>query len=299
MSAARHKAHGEGEDLQLSVVMPCLNEGASVGRCVDRAWEGMERAGLRGEVVVCDNGSSDDSVVVAEKAGARVVHQPRRGYGLAYLTAMRNSVGGMILMGDSDSSYDFLEIERLVEPLREGYDYVLGSRFAGEILPGAMPGLHRYVGNPVLTGVLNVLFGLHTTDAHSGMRAFTRDAYERMDLRSEGMELASEIVIAAARAGLRMTEVPITYHRRLGDSKLHPWRDGARHLRFMGSQALAERTGRSSRLRLGPTSTFAPEAPAAAVSNGNGHRPAAEAAPQPAEPGDRPAGERQPGGSSR
>jgi hypothetical protein len=147
-----------------------------------------------------------------------------------------------VVIGDSDYSYDFFELHRLVGPLFEGYDYVLGSRFAGRILPGAMPFLNRYLGNPVLTALLNSLFGLDTSDAHSGMRAFTRDAFERMGLQCEGMEFASEIVIAAARARLRVTEVPITYHPRLGHSKLRRWRDGARHVRFMVAEALRPRT---------------------------------------------------------
>ncbi|MGH9066512.1 MAG: glycosyltransferase family 2 protein, partial [Acidimicrobiales bacterium] len=229
--------------VDVSVVMPCLNEEASVGSCVERAWRGLARTGLRGEVIVCDNGSRDRSVEVAQAAGARVVHQARRGYGIAYLTGMNQARGWAVVMGDSDCSYDFLELDQLINPLLDGYEYVLGSRFSGNILPGAMPWLHRYVGNPVLTGVLNRLFSLPTTDAHSGMRAFTRDGYERMALRSEGMELASEIVIAGARAGLKMIEVPITYHPRVGSSKLHPWRDGWRHLRFMLAEARRQPRG--------------------------------------------------------
>lgn len=226
------------EMVGLSVVMPCLNEERSVGRCVESALEGIERTGLRGEVVVCDNGSHDRSVEVAEQAGARVIHEPRRGYGRAYLTGLEHSRGRMIVIGDSDCSYDFAELPRLVGPLLEGYDYVLGSRFAGAILPGAMPFLNRYLGNPTLTALLNALFGLDTSDAHSGMRAFTRGAYERMDLRCEGMEFASEVVVAAARSGLRVTEVPITYHPRVGRSKLRRFRDGSRHVRFMLAEAL-------------------------------------------------------------
>jgi len=217
----------------ISVVMPCLNEAGSVGTCVERALEGIRRTGLTGEVVVSDNGSTDDSVAVAAGAGARVVRQPARGYGNAYLKGFAAARGRYIIMGDSDGSYDFTQIDRLIAPLREGYDYVLGSRFAGRILPGAMPWSHRYIGNPVLTGVLNRLFDVESSDAHSGMRAFTSEAYHRMALQSEGMELASEIVINAAKAGLRGTEVPITYHPREGESKLHSMRDGWRHLRFM------------------------------------------------------------------
>ena len=234
--------------VDVSVVMPCLNEQESVPWCVERAWKGIERGGLRGEVVVCDNGSVDRSVEVAERAGARVVREARRGYGRAYLTGIGASVGRIIVIGDSDCSYDFFELHRLISPLNEGYDYVLGSRLAGTILPGAMPFLNRYLGNPVLTALLNALFRLDTSDAHSGMRAFTRSAYERMDLQCEGMEFASEIVIAAAQAGLRATEVPITYRPRLGRSKLRRWRDGVRHVRFMFSEALSPQPRGTSRV---------------------------------------------------
>lgn len=256
--------------MDVSVVMPCLNEEASVGLCVQRAWEGLARTGLHGEIIVCDNGSTDGSVEVAQLAGARVVHQPRRGYGIAYLTGMDEARGWVIVMGDSDCSYDFLEIDQLVNPLLDGYEYVLGSRFAGAIQPGAMPWLHRYVGNPVLTGILNHLFGLHTTDAHSGMRAFTRDGYRRMNLRSEGMELASEIVIAGARSGLRIIEVPITYHPRVGASKLHPWRDGWRHLRFMLGEARRQPDGEGP--ATGLAGTAAPEPVELARAAGGDHR---------------------------
>ena len=217
----------------ISVVMPCLNEAASVGTCIEKAWEGIRRTGLTGEVVISDNGSTDGSIEVATAAGARVVRQPARGYGNAYLKGFAEARGRYIIMGDSDGSYDFTQIDRLIAPLRDGYDYVLGSRFAGKILKGAMPWHHRYIGNPVLTAVLNRLFKVDSSDAHSGMRAFTADAYRRMALRSPGMELASEIVINAAKAGLRGTEVPITYHPREGESKLNSMRDGWRHLRFM------------------------------------------------------------------
>lgn len=218
----------------ISVVMPCLNEAQSVGICVHKALEGIRRTGLRGEVVVSDNGSSDDSVAVALTAGARVVHQPARGYGNAYLKGFSESRGRFIVMGDSDDTYDFTELSNLVAPLADGSaDYVLGSRFGGEILRGAMTFSHRYIGNPILTGVLNRFFGLKSTDAHSGMRAFTRESLDRMALCCEGMEFASEIVVKAAWAELRIAEVPIRYHPRIGDSKLNGVRDAWRHLRFM------------------------------------------------------------------
>lgn len=219
--------------VDISVVMPCLNEEASVGLCVSKAWEGIRRTGLRGEVIVADNGSTDNSRAVAEAAGARVVHQPRRGYGNAYLKGFSAARGRIIVMGDSDDSYDFTSLPDVVRPLDHGADYVLGSRFAGQIRKGAMTWSHRYVGNPVLTTILNVLFKLKVSDAHSGFRAFTRRALDKMALQCEGMEFASEIVVKAARADLRVAEVPITYHRRIGESKLNSFKDGWRHLRFL------------------------------------------------------------------
>jgi glycosyltransferase involved in cell wall biosynthesis len=217
----------------ITVVMPCLNEERSVGICVTKALDGIARSGLVGEVVVCDNGSTDNSVAVAVAAGARVVVEGRRGYVNAYLKGFSTARGRYLVMGDSDDTYDFTQLDKIVEPLTQGYDYVLGSRFGGEIKRGAMTFSHRYIGNPILTGVLNRFFGLKSSDAHSGMRAFTADAYRTMALRCEGMEFASEIVIKAARAKLKVTEVPIVYHPRVGETKLSTFRDGWRHLRFM------------------------------------------------------------------
>jgi len=230
----QHLTLRDDPTIDISVVMPCLNEEESVGICVTKALEGIRRTGLSGEVVISDNGSSDDSVAVARAAGARVVHQPEKGYGNAYRKGFSEARGRYIVMGDSDDTYDFSELGRLITPLHSGdYDYVLGSRFGGEILKGAMTFSHRYVGNPILTGVLNRFFGLKSSDAHSGMRAFTREALDRMALSCEGMEFASEIVVKAARAKLRVTEVPIVYHPRIGESKLNGVRDAWRHLRFM------------------------------------------------------------------
>ncbi len=226
--------HSDRDVIDISVVMPCLNEEDSVGICIAMAWEGIHQTGLRGEVIVSDNGSTDASVAIAEAAGARVVHQPKRGYGNAYLKGFEAARGRMIAMGDSDASYDFAALPELVEPLEQGgYDYVLGSRLGGVIEKGAMPWSHRYIGNPVLTTVLNILFKLEVSDAHSGLRVFTRPALDRMGLQCEGMEFASEIVVKAARGNLRVTEVPITYHARIGESKLHSLRDGLRHLQFL------------------------------------------------------------------
>lgn len=219
--------------VQVSVVMPCLNERGTIGICVERALRALQAAGIQGEVVVADNGSTDGSVEIAQGLGARVVHQGLRGYGAAYMTGIATAVGDYILIGDSDNTYDFMDLPRLIEPLRQGTDLVLGSRFMGRILPGAMPWAHRYIGNPILTGMLNRLFGLKITDAHSGLRAFTRRAFDRMQLQTPGMEFASEMVIKASLARLKITEVPITYHPRQGTSKLQPLGDAWRHVRFM------------------------------------------------------------------
>jgi hypothetical protein len=219
--------------VEVSVVMPCLNEEKSVGICVRKALAGLAASGRVGEVIVSDNGSSDNSVGVARAAGASVVEEAARGYGNAYMRGFSAARGRVIVMGDSDDSYDFTQLGALVDKISEGYDYVLGSRFDGEIRKGAMTWSHRYIGNPILTAVLNRFFGLKSSDAHSGMRAFTREALDRMALRCEGMEFASEIVVKAAQANLRVAEVPIVYHPRVGESKLNSLKDGWRHLRFM------------------------------------------------------------------
>jgi glycosyltransferase involved in cell wall biosynthesis len=223
----------EGQEIVISVVMPCLDEEETIGNCVAKALEGIRLSGLPGEVIVSDNGSTDRSVEIATELGARVIHQPERGYGNAYRAGFDAARGKYIVMGDSDDTYDFTQIPAFVEKLREGNEYVLGSRFAGTILPGAMPWANRYIGNPILTGLLNFMFGLGSSDAHSGFRAFTKDAYRRMRLQTTGMEFASELVINAARAKLKVAEVPIIYYPRGGESKLHRVRDAWRHVRFM------------------------------------------------------------------
>ena len=230
-------------EIEVSVVMPCLNEQATIGACIEKAHRTLKNLCISGEIVVADNGSTDNSVAIAQSLGAQVVHQPCRGYGAAYQTGIAAAQGKSIVIGDSDDTYDFSELNRFILPLRQGYDLVMGSRFKGEIRPGAMPWLHRYVGNPFLTGMLNLLFKAGVSDAHCGMRAFTREAYEQMKLKTPGMEFASEMVIKAVQAGLRIAEVPITYYPRKGESKLHSFRDGWRHLRFMLSEV--SRTAKS------------------------------------------------------
>jgi glycosyltransferase involved in cell wall biosynthesis len=219
--------------LLVSVVIPCLNEAQSIAICVRKARETMEAAGIPGEVVVADNGSTDGSQELAREAGARVIAEPRKGYGSAYLAGFAAAEGKYIVMGDADDTYDFTQIDRFIGPLEEGADLVMGSRLRGTIHPGAMPWLHRYVGNPVLTGVLNLFFRTGVSDAHCGMRAFRRELLPRLDLRTTGMEFASEHVIRASKLGLDIREIPIEYHPRAGESKLSSFSDGWRHLRFL------------------------------------------------------------------
>jgi glycosyltransferase involved in cell wall biosynthesis len=220
------------DELVVSVVIPCLNEQENIERCVTSALEALKEAGIRGEVVVADNASEDLSAELATAAGARVVHEPRRGYGSAYLAGFAAARGRYIVMGDADLTYDFREIPRFVEKLDDGAELVMGDRM-DNIHPGAMPWLHRYVGNPVLTGILNVFFRTGVKDAHCGMRALRRDVLPRLDLRTTGMEFASEMVIRASKVGLDIREFPIEYHPRGGESKLSSFRDGWRHLRFL------------------------------------------------------------------
>jgi len=218
----------------ISVVMPCLNEADGVGRCVEKALTALRQMDVTGEIIVVDNGSTDGSPEIAAKAGARVVHERRRGYGAAYLRGFQEAQGKYLVMGDADDSYDFLEIPRFVEPLdKGGFDMVMGTRLKGTILPGAMPWSHRWIGNPILSGMLRLFFRTRVSDSHCGMRSFTRDAFKRMHLRTQGMEFASEIVVNALRESLRIHEVPITYHPREGLSKLNGLRDAWRHVRFM------------------------------------------------------------------
>jgi glycosyltransferase involved in cell wall biosynthesis len=218
--------------LLVSVVIPCLNEAENIVACVTAAREAIERMGVRGEVLVADNNSEDDSARLAEQAGARVTVERRRGYGSAYLAGFAASKGRYIVMADADLTYDFDEIPRFVAALQDGAEMVIGDRM-DNIQPGAMPWLHQYIGNPILTGLLNLFFRTGISDAHCGMRALDREVLPRLDLRTTGMEFASEMVIRASKEKLRIAEFPIEYHPRGGESKLSSFRDGWRHLRFL------------------------------------------------------------------
>lgn len=221
------------ERIEVSVVLPCLNEEATVGTVVEEAFAGLRAAGVVGEVIVVDNGSTDRSAAIAARHGATVVREERRGYGSAYLTGLDAARGELIVLADADGTYPLGDLRPLLQPLREGADLVLGSRFNETMEKGAMPFLNRWLGNPVLTGTLNALFRARVSDAHCGLRAVRRDALPVLALRTTGMEFASEMVVKAAKRGLTIAEVPISYRVRGGVSKLSPLRDAWRHVRFM------------------------------------------------------------------
>lgn len=220
---------------ELTVLMPCLNEAETIGACIKRARQLLDQNGIDGEVLICDNGSTDSSREIALAHGARVIQCPVRGYGAALMFGIENALGEYILMGDSDDSYHFDEAMPMMERLRAGYDICMGTRLKGRIMPGAMPRLNRYLGNPLLTAVGKVFFKIGVSDFHCGMRAFRRDRVLKLQLVTEGMEWASEMIIKSKLAGLSMTEVPITLYKDGRDRMPHlrRWRDGWRHLRFM------------------------------------------------------------------
>lgn len=218
--------------VHLSVVIPCLNEADTISECVRRALAAIAASGIDGEVVVVDNGSEDGSGRLASDAGARVVLEPERGYGSAYLTGFQAARGRYIVMADADLTYDFGEIPHFLTELETGADVVIGNRMKN-IHPGAMPWHHRYIGNPLLSGFLNLLFHTGVDDAHCGMRAVRRDVLPVLDLRTTGMEFASEMVIRASKEKLVVKQFEIEYHPRGGESKLSSFRDGWRHLRFL------------------------------------------------------------------
>ncbi len=224
--------------MDLTIVMPCLNEAETLATCIRKALLGIQSAGITGEVVIADNGSTDDSREIATREGARVVSIQHKGYGNALRGGIEAAEGKWILMGDADDSYDFSNISAFVNMLQQGHDLVMGCRMpsgGGTVSPGAMPWKHRWIGNPVLTFIGRLFFKAPAHDFHCGMRGFTKEAYTRMELRTTGMEFASEMVIKATLTGLKITEVPITLYPdgRSRAPHLRSWRDGWRHLRFM------------------------------------------------------------------
>ncbi|UCD15439.1 MAG: glycosyltransferase family 2 protein [Candidatus Omnitrophota bacterium] len=220
-------------DVEVSVVIPCLNEAQAIGGCIEKVKHAFVDNNINGEIVVVDNNSTDNSSVVAHRCGGRVVFQPIKGYGAAYIKGLEEARGRYIIIGDGDNSYDFAEIPRILKFLKDGYDFVIGSRFKGKIHKHSMPWINRYVGNPVLSGLCRLFFRTKLSDIHCGMRAFTKEAYKLMNLKCLGMEFATEMVMEALQKKLKIKEIPIDYHPRKGDSKLRPLKDAWRHIRFM------------------------------------------------------------------
>lgn len=224
---------------KVSAVIPCLNEAATLRMCIIKAQQAFSELGIIGEVIVGDNNSTDGSIAIAIEAGARVAHQPIRGYGAAISAAVTIAKGNYIIMADADDSYDWSQLQPFIEKLDQGFDLVMGNRFKGTIHPGAMPFLHRYVGNPVLSGIARFLYRSDVGDFHCGMRGFTRAAWDKMQLETNGMEFATEMVVRASHEGLKITEVAIDL---FPDKRTHPphlkaFRDGWRHLRFIMTYA--------------------------------------------------------------
>ena len=226
------------DQVDLTILMPCLNEAETLARCVEKAKAGIANANVRGEILIADNGSTDGSQAIATQHGARVVAIPERGYGSALIGGSRAAAGKWILMGDADDSYDFSQADRFVKKLQDGYELVMGCRLpsgGGTISPGAMPWKNRWIGNPILSTIGRLFFKCPAHDFHCGLRGYTRDAFEAMDLQTTGMEFASEMVIKATLRKMKITEVPVTLSKdgRSRPPHLKPWRDGWRHLRFM------------------------------------------------------------------
>jgi glycosyltransferase involved in cell wall biosynthesis len=220
-------------DIALSIIIPCKNEEKTIGICIEKAISTLKKEGIKGEIIVSDN-STDKSADIAIELGARVVVPKDPGYGNAFIEGTKHAQGKNFLFVDADNTYDLKELVKFIKPLlEEKTDLVIGSRIKGDIKKGAMPWLHRYIGNPLLTWTLNKLFNTNICDAHCGMRAISREGYEKLNIKSEGMEFASEMIIEAARKNLRILEVPISYYPRISPSKLDSWLDGWRHLRFM------------------------------------------------------------------
>ena len=223
------------EQYELTILMPCLNEAETLGVCINKAKTYLEESGVRGEIVVADNGSTDGSQKIAEEHGARVVNVPEKGYGAALIGGCNGARGKYVIMGDADDSYDFLHLAPFVEKLREGYDLVMGNRFKGGIEPGAMPPLHRYLGNPVLSFIARLFFPCKIGDYHCGLRGYNRESILKLGLVTTGMEYASEMVVKATLNHLKIAEVPTTLKKdgRSHAPHLRSWSDGWRHLKFL------------------------------------------------------------------
>lgn len=218
---------------EISIILPCLNEEKAIGNCIDKIKEVTAKNSLDAEIIVVDNGSTDASRKIASEKGAKLIEEKEKGYGAAYLKGLETALGEYFFLADSDGTYDFIEIPRFIAELKKGYDLVIGDRFKGKMEKGAMPWPNRYIGNPILSGILRLFFKAKIHDAHCGMRAITRKALQKITLRTMGMEFASEMIVQAVKKKLKIKELPINYHKRAGDSKLEAIADGWRHMRFM------------------------------------------------------------------
>jgi glycosyltransferase involved in cell wall biosynthesis len=218
--------------IEVSVILPALNEERTIEECIRKILDVFKNNAIHGEIIVADS-SSDRTGEIAASLGARVINVEKKGYGNAYLTGFNHALGRYLVMGDADNTYDFLDIPKLITPLRNGADFVIGSRFSGTIHKGSMDGLHRYIGNPILTWMINIFFHTNFSDTHSGFRAITREGFERLPLKTGGMEFASEMLVMASKEQLKIVEVPIDYYPRVTPSKLHSFADGWRHIRFV------------------------------------------------------------------
>ncbi len=239
----RQRDCNQENPLSVTVLMPCLNEGATIGQCVRTAIQSIAALKISGEVIVSDNGSTDDSVSLATAAGARVVCCREKGYGSAIRFGVSRALNEIIVVADCDGTYDFGAIEPFVQLIAHGADLVIGNRFAGGIIDGAMPWKNRYIGNPILSGISRLLFRSNVADAHCGMRSFRKTAYGQMGLKATGMEFATEQIVRATLLGFKIAQTPVTLYpdTRYRRSHLRPWRDGWRHLRLMINQFLEKR----------------------------------------------------------
>ena len=218
---------------ELSILLPCLNEEGAIGLCLDIIKDVIKKNNIEAEIIVIDNGSTDNSPKIAKEKGANLIYEKTKGYGAAYLKGFEFAQGKYLFLADCDGTYDFNEIPRFLEQLRAGYDFVIGNRFNGKIEKNAMPWSHRYIGNPILSGILRLFFNINIRDAHCGMRAISKNTLKKLGLKTMGMEFASEMVIMAGKNKLKIKELSIDYFKRRGDSKLNSFPDGWRHLRFM------------------------------------------------------------------
>jgi glycosyltransferase involved in cell wall biosynthesis len=228
-----YRVSKKSEIFDISVVIPCRNEQKTIDKCIRQIKDVFKSKKINGQIIVSDSSSDNSKSIIKKHKDVILVNHTDVGYGIAILNGIKKATGKILIIGDADGTYDFKQIPLLIKKINQGYDFVLGSRLKGEIKKGAMPWLHRYIGNPILSGLLNLFFSTNINDAHSGFRAIKADRFNELNLKTTGMEFASEMIIKAAKLHLKISEVPITYSKRLGESKLNSFNDGWRHLRFM------------------------------------------------------------------